>query len=884
MKILKRRLGELNSRKEDVELRLSMECNMGKLPKAEVNNWLQNTKRINEEAEDIERQVNKVEYFSRGHLGKLVDEKIKEVKDHHQNGAFESLVIDAPQTAGLVLPTTTLVGETTAKKNMNEIWELLMGDEVMKIGVCGMGGIGKTTIITHINNKLLKEMNKFEKVIWVTVSQPLDLLKLQDQIAAALKENLPRNEDKRIRAGNLLKMLEGRKIVLLLDDMWEAFKLEEVGIPEPTKDSGCKLVITTRSQDVCRYMGCKIVKVRCLLDDEALTLFIDKVELNIFEVPALKDIVKLVVEQCARLPLAIVTVACCMRREYDICEWRNALEELSKSIQSVKGMETNVLGQLQFSYDRLKSKKVQHCFLYCALYPKYFKILKEELIVYWIAEGLVDERASMQATYDGAYSILNRLVNNCLLETIDDGRCVKMHDLLREMALDITSMSPLFMVKAGEKLQEFPREQEWKENLEKASLMRNNISEIPPNMSPNCQALSTLLLQENVFLKNIPESFFIRMQGLNILNLSYTIIEKLPDSISHLTNLTALLLQYCEHIKHVPCLAKLLCLQNLDLEGTQITEVPEGMEMLQKLRYLNLFSVYLEKLPAGMLSKLNCVQKLRVYWGSKTSEEMVEEASKLSELDILEACFRKIEDFKIYVKSLGSGGPRLRKYSLTVGLPSSEIKIIQDQLYSCYSFWPPIKEVDRFVEFNVNFVAPPKDLQCLTLNYCNTVTSLSDVLSNEGDYSDLKAVHVRYCKNLKELLSGKLLRALPNLEVIEVSSCNEIEEIIRLDVGEEKSEEDGRSNTTLTLPKLKILRLCYLFELNRICSSNGVIVCDSLKQIEVLVCPKLKRLPLSLPLPAIEEIKGEEEWWDSLEWDNPNAKNALQPFIKYIFY
>ncbi|KAJ0007297.1 hypothetical protein Pint_30382 [Pistacia integerrima] len=230
MKILKKRLGELNSRKEDVELRLSTECNMGKLPKVEVNNWLQNTERINEEVEDIERQVNKVKYFSRAHLGKLVDEKIKEVKEHHQNGAFESLVIDAPLTTGVVLPTTTLEGETTAKQNMNEIWELLMGDEVMKIGVCGMGGIGKTTIITHINNKLLKETNKFEKVIWVTVSQPLDLMKLQDQIAVALKEDLFRDEDKRIRAGKLWNMLEGRKIVLLLDDMWQAFILEEVGI------------------------------------------------------------------------------------------------------------------------------------------------------------------------------------------------------------------------------------------------------------------------------------------------------------------------------------------------------------------------------------------------------------------------------------------------------------------------------------------------------------------------------------------------------------------------------------------------------------------------------------------------------------------------------
>ncbi|KAJ0007895.1 hypothetical protein Pint_30413 [Pistacia integerrima] len=742
MEILKRRLGELNSRKEDVELRLSTECNMGKLPKAEVNNWLRNTERINEEVKDIERQVNMVKYFSRARLGKLVDEKIKEVKEHNQNGAFESFVVDAPPTAGVVLPTTILVGETTAEKNMNQIWELLMGDEVMKIGVCGMGGIGKTTVITHINNKLLKETNKFEKVIWVTVSQPLDLMKLQD-------------------------------------DIWEAFMLEEVGIPEPTKDSGCKLVITTRSQDVCRSMGCKIVKMRCLSDDEALTLFIDKVEVNIFEVPTLKDIVKLVVEQCACLPLAIVTVSGCMRGEYDICEWRNALEELSESIQSVKGMETNVPRQLQFSYDRLKSKNVQHCFLYCALYPEDFKIPKEELIDYWIAEGLVDERASMQATYDGGYSILNRLVNNCLLETADDGRCVKMHDLIREMALYITSMSPLFMVKAGEKLRELPREQEWKENLEKASLMMNDISEIPPNMSPDCPALSTLLLRENAFYKSIPESFFVRMQGLTILELSYTRIEKLPDSISHLTNLTTLLLQYCQNLKHVPCLAKLACLRNLNLEGTRIIEVPEGMEMLQKLRYLNLFSRYLQKLPSGMLSKLSCVQKLRVYWGSKTSEEMVEEASKLSELDTFEAFFERIQDFKIYVKSLGSGGPRLRKYSLTVGLPPLAYKRKQNMWYFCYLFWPEDVDADRNVVFDGNFVAPPKDLQCLTLHDCDNVRSLSDVLSNEGEYSDLK----------------EIIR-------LEVDDCSKIEKII--------SEEDGRSNTmgfTLTLPTLKILRL-----------------------------------------------------------------------------
>ncbi|XP_031248100.1 disease resistance protein SUMM2-like [Pistacia vera] len=900
---LKRELNDLNSRKKDVEEMLKAEYAMGKLPKEEVSNWLRNIETITGEVENIEKEVHEKKIFSRVRLSKLVKEKIQKVKEYEQKrSSFQSLVIDTPPARGLTLPTTTLVGANT-QKNMEEIWAHLMGNEVTKIGVCGIGGVGKTTIIKRINNRLLQEKGKFDHVIWVTVSQPFDLAKLQDQIASMFDPNFKGPEDQKIRAAMLLRMFAGKRFVLILDDMWESFSLEEVGIPEPTKGNGCKVMITTRSIDVCHSMGCKVVRVEPLAKHEALKLFVDKVEVYIIEVPTLKELVELIVDQCACLPLAVVTVAGCMKGVDDICEWRNAFNELSDYIRSDKVL--SVISRLQFSYDRLKHKKLQHCFLYCALYPEDFKIPKEELIDYWIAEGLVDERARMQAMYDEGYSILNRLVNNCLLESSDDGRCVKMHDLIREMALYITSMSPLFMVKAGEKLQELPREQEWKQNLGKASLMRNEISEIPPNMSPDCQALSTLLLQENVYLENIPESFFVRMQGLKILNLSYTSIEKLPNSvglkilnlsytsiekllnsISYLTNLTALLLQYCIKLKHVPCLAKLVCLWSLDLGGTIITEVPQGMEMLQKLRYFNLFSKELEKLPVGMLSKLSCVKKLRVYWGSKTSEATIEEASKLSELDTLEVCFHKVEDFKIHVKSLGSGGPRLRKYSLSLHSPLVGLKHTPYVSYVCYLFWPPVEEVDvdRNVVFALNFVAPPKYLQCLSLIACDDVRSLSDVLSNEEEYSDLKVVYISNCHNLKKLLSAKLLWALPNLEVIGVRLCEEIEGIITLDGGEEKSEEDGRSNTmgfTLALPKLKLLRLWDLPELKRICSSNGVMVCDSLKQIEVYKCPKLKRLPLSLSLPAIKEIKVEEDWWNPLEWDNPNAKNALQPHIKY---
>ncbi|KAK2644675.1 hypothetical protein Ddye_019870 [Dipteronia dyeriana] len=181
------------------------------------------------------------------------------------------------------------------KKNREEIWGHLMGNDIKKIGVCGMGGAGKRTIVTHLNNRLIEE-NKFDYVIWVTVSQTLDLIK--------------RKKIKKVRVGKLLGMLNGKRFVLILDDMWEAIGLEEIRIPEPPKQNGCKLIITTHSLNVCKYMGCKAtVHVKPLSEKEALELFFEKAELDDSKAPTLKETAKLIVKQCAGLPLAIVTIA-----------------------------------------------------------------------------------------------------------------------------------------------------------------------------------------------------------------------------------------------------------------------------------------------------------------------------------------------------------------------------------------------------------------------------------------------------------------------------------------------------------------------------------------------------------------------------------------------
>jgi disease resistance protein RPS2 len=614
MRILREKWKILENRKVDTESRMKSELLPGKQPKKEVKGWLEKVDTINGEIQAIEGKFAKMNYFSRAHIGKLAFKMRGEVEKHLEMGVFtESLVVDPPVSHGEILPTPpTLRGETIKE----EIWACVLNDDVRKIGVYGMGGIGKSTVMKHINNSLLNETQKFESVIWVTVSKAFDVIKLQHDIASKLNLDLSKFEDITTRASKLYAALKDKKRhVLILDDLWEAFPLEDIGLPEPTHENGCKLVLTTRLLDVCRRMGCKDFKMELLSNEEARKLFLDKMGRDVFDTPELKAIAEEVLERCAQLPLAIVTIAASFKCLIHDFEWRDALEDLKTSVKASNNIEAEVFKILEFSYERLKDGELQQCLLHCALYPEDFKIEKRELIEHLIDEGIIERRNSRQAEFDRGYSMLNKLENACLLEggidEEDEEKFVKMHDLVRDMVLRVAS--PQFKVEGHLGLEDFSDEGKWREDLVKASLMYNNISRIPPNVSPMCPKLSTLLLQGNRSLKDVPDSLFEHLHGLNVLDLSNTGIESLPNSVSNLENLTTLRLGGCGYLKRVPSLAKLTKLRKLDLGRTKITEVPDGLEMLVNLRYLNLNARELKIMPPEILPKLSRLQYLAVF-------------------------------------------------------------------------------------------------------------------------------------------------------------------------------------------------------------------------------------------------------------------------------
>ncbi|KAE8725270.1 hypothetical protein F3Y22_tig00009009pilonHSYRG00386 [Hibiscus syriacus] len=820
MKDLKRKLKELNGTMKDTESIMRTQLQPRKKLKAEVQIWLENVERINGEVQDLDGRIGESNALTRGFHTEDVSKSTTEVEELiTQYGKFHGdLVVDNPEWIGQILSTTNLSGEAV-KSCVEDIWQCLMDDEVTKIGVWGMGGVGKTSIMKVTNNQLLKETGKFDIVIWITVSKEMCIPKLQKDIASKIGVEFSGDEDETTKAGILFETLsEKSRFVMILDDLWEKVSLERIGIPEPS--NGSKLVLTTRSFDVCRQVGCRVIKVKPLTEEDAWKLFLEKVGRDILNIPGLELIARSIAKRCAGLPLGVITIASCMKGIDDISEWRNALKELSLRKKSVNGFEDEVFQQLQFSHDRLKNPKLQDCFLSCALYPEDEEIEEEGLIQLWIAEGLVEEMDSMRAGFDRGRAIMNRLINNCLLEVfthVENARTVKMHDLLRDVALRIAESR--FLVKAGMMLRKAPDVQEWSKDLEKVSLMGIGAS--------------------------LPEGFFKHMNGLRILDLSRNSIKSRLVSLSTCPGLTTLLLSDCG-IRSIPeeFFDHMDALKILDLSFNPIKKVgspkniyqanPQGMENLVSLEYLNLDqSKNLNEIPNGILSRLACLQHLIVE-GTLISGK---EVGGLKKLEILKGRFYDWHNLHMYLQAC-RGREEPRQYIISVGgvLWHAVGKEVRKDIVVCgcniYSYQ----------------IMLPRDIKGLRIWDCNVDCSEEYplfsrfILSSIGSFSYLKFLHIYDCGNMRKLFSPDCVPL--NLQELRVVGCEQVEEIIA-------SEVDERVMVTVEfhLPQLRILKLCSLPELKSICSVDSVVVCDSLVEIEVLKCPKLKRMGLNLPLP-----------------------------------
>ena len=59
-----------------------------------------------------------------------------------------------------------------------ELWKSLVDEKVGIIGLYGMGGLGKTTLLKKINNEFLETKLRFDVLIWVVMEKPENIEKV----------------------------------------------------------------------------------------------------------------------------------------------------------------------------------------------------------------------------------------------------------------------------------------------------------------------------------------------------------------------------------------------------------------------------------------------------------------------------------------------------------------------------------------------------------------------------------------------------------------------------------------------------------------------------------------------------------------------------------
>ncbi|CAK7354154.1 unnamed protein product [Dovyalis caffra] len=610
---LKDQVQILEEVRKDVQGSIDAAKGKGEIIKNEVQNWISRVDGVILEAKIIleddavpnKRWFNKwyPDLASRYRLTRESDKKTAEIEKLKGDGKFSNVSKPAASPE-LVSKSRDFVLFESTRVAIMALMEALVSDEINFIGIHGMGGVGKTTLVKEIARRA-KEDNLFDVVVMAVVSQTVEVKNIQQQIADMLGLKLEEKSEQG-RAGRLHGILKNvNKILVILDDIWDTLDLAAIGIPfgddddhiDPKKNVNRKvrkIVVTTRRRQVCNSMATrietsKIIHLNALSENESWGLL----KMNAGELidsPELNSVAKEVCRECGGLPIALVTVGRAMRGQ-DLEEWKEAALELQKSMPfNIEGMDEVVYKCLKLSYDHLKNKEAKSMFLLCCLFPEDYNICIEVLVRYGIGLEMFKDVLTIQEARRRAHSITKNLIDSCLLLAGSETGCIKMHDVVRDVAKTIAS--DIYFVKAGVKLLEWPNVDTLK-HYTGISVMHNQITGCPAAW--DCPNLHVLLMQGNCIEQPVPEGVFKGMTALKVFDQSDIfskgdpyLSRKLDPEFSYLTNLRTLIIKNCR-LAAPAAIGKLKMLEVLSLAHCKLLDdLPQEIGELTNIRLVDL--------------------------------------------------------------------------------------------------------------------------------------------------------------------------------------------------------------------------------------------------------------------------------------------------------
>jgi WD40 repeat protein len=176
---------------------------------------------------------------------------------------------------------------------------LVMTGQVQKVGLQGMGGLGKTVLAAALarDNDVRKQFR--DGIIWLTVGIKPDRIGLYQSIAETLGETYAYQEGEYQWKAYLSNLLREKSCLLVLDDVWEQAEAERF---VEVLGSDCRLLLTTRDARLINGLGANGYQLGILDDTQARQLLANWVGVHVEMLPAEGEAVR---EHCGNLPLAL---------------------------------------------------------------------------------------------------------------------------------------------------------------------------------------------------------------------------------------------------------------------------------------------------------------------------------------------------------------------------------------------------------------------------------------------------------------------------------------------------------------------------------------------------------------------------------------------------
>ncbi|XP_048319585.2 putative disease resistance protein RGA3 [Ziziphus jujuba] len=264
-------------------------------------------------------------------------------------------------------------------------------DRLSTYAIVGMGGMGKTTLAKLVYNDP-RVTDHFDMKVWVCVSEDFDVWRLIKAIIESASGNACEASDMDPLQKHLQNMLERKKFLLVLDDVWNEDEDKWEGLRNVLAcgSNGSYIVVTTRLEKVASIMGAtQMHHISSLSEDECWLLFSQRAFLNEIEKrPSLVKIGKEIVKKCKGNPLAAKSLGSLMYSKGEEQQWLLVMES---ELWNLPQHETSILPALRLSYYQLTAQ-LRRCFAFCAIFPKDSEIEKEKLIHLWMANGLIFQR------------------------------------------------------------------------------------------------------------------------------------------------------------------------------------------------------------------------------------------------------------------------------------------------------------------------------------------------------------------------------------------------------------------------------------------------------------------------------------------------------------